>query len=467
MPDEIEVKVSMHTGEYYFVVGITKFKGRKPYLGGYRNTMNGLSYHHGSSQTPTENKFTVKDTSDLRSRETQTYEFKTLSVQPVRECGTQMTRQDLLVDVKRDVCLKPRPYFTAEQLNELKKDKCIILQRTWRGHMARCQAAIQRKRNIEHQVQMESTLRATVATDKEQRAHDMLRRLHPVSNQDFEKLYNELDVWRKAEAAKIKATTTPGPERKKLMTALLANETKSLQSIQKLKVAARKSDHEAQTEKLLELMSKPYRWQLSNGETTFVQTPSTAKAAELYDLYQALRNTACISVDERLNVLFRLKQVVTTAANDYYMATQTMVNAAKASTPGSATATAPQGPTVVTMATISKHKNNANIALLRDISDLIDREADMLNRGRPADKLENMRLRLSNLLLQYIENPVYNPRAIEFVNLPKVTNANAATSTSMNATGTGGPESTKEQEQLWSKGGTGPLPVPPSVETHH
>lgn len=206
MPNEIEVKVSMQTGEYYFAVGITKFHGKKPYLGGYRNTVNGLSYHHGSSQTPTENKFRVKDTSDLRSRETQTFEQRTLSVQPVRECGTQMTRQDLSVDTKRDVTLKPRAYFTAEMLNELKKDKCIILQRTWRGHMARCQAAVLRRRNIQHEQQLQADLRSTAALDKEERAHDMLRRLHPVSNKDFEKLYNELDVWRRAEAAKIKVS---------------------------------------------------------------------------------------------------------------------------------------------------------------------------------------------------------------------------------------------------------------------
>lgn len=283
----------------------------------------------------------------------------------------------------------------------------------------------------------------------------------------------------------MQANTTPGAERKKLMANLLAAETRSLQSIQKMKGQARRTDHEAQTQRLLELMGKPYRWQLSNGETAFVQTPSTNKAAELNELYQALRDTACVSVDERLNVLYRLKQVVTTAANDYYVATQTMANAAKsaAAPPGSAAAQLPTGPVVVSMATISKHKNNANVALLRDMSDLIDREADMLNRGRPADKLANMRLRLCNLLLQYVQNPVYNPRAIEFVNLPKV----AATSTGtgmMNDTagatasnkgsptrtdvggGADSPQSAGPGDEPWSEGGTGPLPVPPALDTN-
>lgn len=204
MPEEIEVKVAMQTGEYFFSVGICKFAGHKPYLGGFRNVVNGLLYHHGSSQTPTENKFAVKDTSNLRSRETQTYEYKTLSIQSVRECGTQMERADVSINGARDVVLKPRPYFTAEQLNEVKISNCVIIQRTWRGYVARCRAFANRKKNLDHTVKEELEVKEKAHQDKEERAQDMLRRLHPVSNRDFEKLYNELEQWRISEAAKIK-----------------------------------------------------------------------------------------------------------------------------------------------------------------------------------------------------------------------------------------------------------------------
>lgn len=40
--------------------------------------------------------------------------------------------------------------------------------------------------------------------NKTQRTEDMQRRLHPQKKSDFAKLYNELDVWRRAEVAKIK-----------------------------------------------------------------------------------------------------------------------------------------------------------------------------------------------------------------------------------------------------------------------
>ena len=204
MPEEIEVKVAMTSGEYYFPVAILKFKGHKPYLGGYRNKITGSMYHHGSTQTPTENKYDVKDTSNLRSRETQTYEYKTLSIQSYRECGTQMQRNDLSIDTANDVVVKAKPYFSAELLNELKIRKCVIIQRTWRGYMARCLAHFQRQRNVDHQKHEDELLGQTLTHDKELRTQDMIRRLHPISNKDFEILYNELDVWRKQEAAKIK-----------------------------------------------------------------------------------------------------------------------------------------------------------------------------------------------------------------------------------------------------------------------
>jgi hypothetical protein len=53
--------------------------------------------------------------------------------------------------------------------------------------------------------------------------------------------------------------------------------------------------------------------------------------------------------------------------------------------------------------------------LTRDISDLVDREADLLNRGRPAQSMDRLRVRLGNVFLQFIESPEFNPRAAEFV----------------------------------------------------
>ena len=54
----------------------------------------------------------------------------------------------------------------------------------------------------------------------------------------------------------------------------------------------------------------------------------------------------------------------------------------------------------------------------RDVVELIDREADMLNRGRSETSLQGLRKRLANLFLQFIETPEFNPEAARFQKVP-------------------------------------------------
>ncbi len=374
MPDEIEVKVKLAGGDFYFPVQIVKADMNKTYLGGYRNKRTGALYHHASSQTPPtvmKRNSTVKDNSNLRSRDTQTYEQRTLSVQPYRESGTQMERIDLRLDNKRDITLTPRPYFTSEELYELKLAKCIFIQRCWRGYMARCYAQRLVERNRNYEKSRLELVEKKLLEDKLRREADMERRLHPQSNSDFATLYNELDAWRKAEILRVKSSTAPGEERAKALAEVLSDETKALQAIQKLKIAAQKKLQSDKTVQMLEQMAQPYKWQLSSGDVAFVQTPSTNRSKELRDLYLALQ--ANLTTDERLDILLHVKWCV----------------------------------------------KEFESPLTRDISDLIDREADLLNRGRPAKSMEKHKVRLNNLFLQFIENPIYNPRAKDFISFKK------------------------------------------------
>ena len=68
--------------------------------------------------------------------------------------------------------------------------------------------------------------------NKAARMAEMKRRNEPSSHADFARLFNELDIWRKAEVQKIKTNTPPGDERRIALAALLAEETKALQNIQ-------------------------------------------------------------------------------------------------------------------------------------------------------------------------------------------------------------------------------------------
>ena len=50
---------------------------------------------------------------------------------------------------------------------------------------------------------------------------------------------------------------------------------------------------------------------------------------------------------------------------------------------------------------------------------MIDREADLLNRGRDEKSLEGLRLRISRLFLTFIETPEFNPEASRFQRVPR------------------------------------------------
>lgn len=371
MPDEIEVKVKLPGGDYYFPVAIVKANESKLYYGGYRNKMTGSLYHHASSQTPSGQKRKEKNNDKLRSRDTQTHDERTLSVQPYRESGTQMERVDLRLDNKRDKIKIPKTYFTSEQLYELKLAKTIFIQRCWRGYMARCRAYRLKERNINFEKRQREAIEVKKEEERLRREVDMRRRLNPKSNSDFATLYNELDVWRKGEIARVKATTMPGKDRVDALAAILTDETKALQSIQKLKISAQKSLTSEKTKKMLEQMTQPHRWQLSGGDVAYVQTPETKRSKELLDLYIALEAPIAV-VEERLDVLLYVKWAV----------------------------------------------KEFNCQLSRDISDLVDREADLLNRGRAVSSMSKLRVRLLNLFLQFIENPEFNPRAKDFIKLP-------------------------------------------------
>merc|ERR1711903_263808 len=106
---------------------------------------------------------------------------------------------------------------------------------------------------------------------------------------------------------------------------------------------------------------------MSDGEVAEVHTPFTTRAKELLELHRGL-NLPLLTIDERLDVLLHVKWTV----------------------------------------------KEFDCNLTREIVDLIDREADLLNRGRGEKSLDGLRRRLANLFLQFIETPEFNPEAMRF-----------------------------------------------------
>jgi len=369
LPSQIEVVVHYDDEDkpsQTLVVGIEVDARDKPYLGGYRHIQNGVVYHHASTQLYGDKQQEARP--EQFEREAQTTIEISRSSQSYRENGTQMVRADIYIDSAKDTALSPRKYFDSESLHILKVEKSIVIQRYWRGSCARYVASTKRKDRLERQHKQLQLREKRIAEEKEAQEREIERRMNPRKAEDFEILYNELDNWRQHETTRIKLT--PGyseSERRLELEELLEKETKLLQTIDKLKMQAKSKNREEKINKMLAMMACPKKWQMEDGDLTYVHTPFTTRAKELQELYYGL-NTNGLSVDERLDILLHVKWT----AKEF------------------------------------------DCPLTRDLVDLIDREADLLNRGRSERAMQGLKKRICTLFLQFIETPEFNPEAANF-----------------------------------------------------
>lgn len=371
MPDRIDVIVKSDNPEMppkIVPVRIIKCQARKIYQGGYRNKYNGKVYHHAGNQTVVKQPKKWEGQPEKFHRETQTAEYKSRSMQVGRESGTQMARPDLYLDSSRDRVISPKRYVTSVEVAKMKVARTIQLQCAWRSYIARVRTAAIRQllQDREDRLAAEEKEKQLAAIKQHQR--EVERRKHPRTQQDFEILYNELEEWRYKEVERIKEETAAGtPERKAAMQQLLAEETKLIQTIDRLKIQANEENRKAAVQRKMLNMSQPKQWQRRNEDVVNVQTPFTTRASELRDLYNAVIDNS-LNTEDRLDVLLNVKWTV----------------------------------------------KEFDCQLTRELAGLIDREADMLNRGRTKKSLEGLRRRISNQFLQFIESPQFNPEAARF-----------------------------------------------------
>lgn len=229
----------------------------------------------------------------------------------------------------------------------------MFIQRLFRGWLARTRVNNLRKLREEqnlNKIRKEEEFRKQ---EEEKHKLEIERRMHPVTKKDFDILYQELELWRVNETQKIKANEQlTKAQKQQALKQLLDKETELLQTIDRLKINAAKQNRQSKIQIFLKSMADPKLWLRSDGRYTEVHTPCTTRAKELFDIYNGLKLKS-LSLDERLSVLLNTKWTV----------------------------------------------KEFDTELTREIVDLIDREADMLNRGRSETSLEGLRQRLCNLFL--------------------------------------------------------------------
>ena len=173
------------------------------------------------------------------------------------------------------------------------------------------------------------------------------------------------------ETRKIKQAGLPQDKEQEVLQQLLHKETKLLQTIDRLKINANHENKDIRIQKTLTEMGKPKKFELRDGRKVEVHTPFTTRAMELMQLYNGL-NLPMLTIDERLDVLLHVKWTV----------------------------------------------KEFDCNLTREIVELIEREADLLNRGRNPKLLEGLRKRISSSFLTFIETPEFNPESSRFQIVP-------------------------------------------------
>lgn len=343
-----------------------------PYIGGFKNKRNGHDYLNAFAQTDQYK----RPHPTMNHREVQTYQYSTQETIMTREFSSQTPVPGIVIETRNDKIIEAKPYFTSEMWMKQREITTLYIQRMTRGWLARREAARARKErdhDSEENARRQEELRKK---DEEEHKREIERRMHPKTTEDFEILRNELNAWRETETKKIKDAGQNGeltPEEvQKALHQLLLKETKLLQTIDRLKNTASTINREDRVERMLQAMAAAKMWKRTDGRYTEVVTPLTTRAKELMDLYHGLK-MPFLSIDERLDILLHVKWTV----------------------------------------------NEFDCNLTREIVDLIDREADMLNRGRPEKSLEGLRKRLCNLFLQFIETVEFNPEAARFQKVPR------------------------------------------------
>lgn len=345
----------------------------KSYIGGFRHKATKAEYFHAQTQTITAQEKKAKASAVKYHRDTQTKFYKNRLNQAKEEASTQMDKPGCHISTIGDKYIVPRRYVTADEHEAMVLRKIIAIQ----CFVRKCFAI-----RVVRKMRSEKEERRRAVAEKERRRKELAEkkrkkeldsRLHPRTAKDFEILYNGLENWRKQETKKINKSGYSEAARLTALADLLDQESALIQKIDRLKIAANEENRETGVITLLDKMSSPKKWHVNNkkGGVCLVDTPNTIRARELRDLYHAL-NIPLLSVDERLQILLHVKYTV----------------------------------------------KEFDCTLTRDIVELIDREGDLVSRGRDAKSLEGLRRRVSNLFLQFIQTPEFNPEAKAYQKFP-------------------------------------------------
>jgi hypothetical protein len=112
----------------------------------------------------------------------------------MREFGVQLERGGIWIDKRKDKEIQPRMYFNSEMWDQRREEASLFVQRLVRGWFARKRTnALKRQKESKRndQITMEEEFRRN---EEIKHKNEIERRMHPRTKDDFDILYDELEV---------------------------------------------------------------------------------------------------------------------------------------------------------------------------------------------------------------------------------------------------------------------------------
>ncbi|XP_053409854.1 IQ and ubiquitin-like domain-containing protein isoform X2 [Nycticebus coucang] len=244
------ISVTIQTGidQYQDVpVEILKCDFHKPFLGGFRHKLTGIEYHNAGTQTVPKK---IPERLGLFCRDTQTVFQRKKLQQTTNTTSTQMTKIGVYVSNMTDKLVKPGIYFSAEEYHAQRLRAVLVLQTYYRQWHAKVFVEnIRRQKRLRLEWEAREELRK-IREKEEWMRLDYYRRHYPKTNEDFELLYNALELWRQDELTRINETFT-GAERKAALCEILEKETQIIACIGRHRYTAHIESQNAEVQAFL------------------------------------------------------------------------------------------------------------------------------------------------------------------------------------------------------------------------
>ncbi|XP_059789474.1 IQ and ubiquitin-like domain-containing protein isoform X2 [Balaenoptera ricei] len=245
----ITVRVQTGIDQYQEVaVEIIKSDFHKPFLGGFRHKVTGMEYHNAGTQTVPKK---IPEKLNAFCRDTQTVFQRRKLQQTTNTISTQMTKIGVYVSNMTDKLVTPGKYFSAAEYHAKRLKAVIVIQTYYRRWHAKVVVdSLKRQKMLRLQWEAQEELRK-IREKEEWMKLDYYRRHNPQTKEDFELLYNALELWRQEELARINQSFT-GAERKAALCELLEKETQIIASIGRHRYIAYTANQEASIQAFLD-----------------------------------------------------------------------------------------------------------------------------------------------------------------------------------------------------------------------